>query len=114
MVIVDASLVAYKVIGNSFHPSNSVFIMCSSLANQNVDVGINCDPRMRHHSKRAHHQRVGKKEQSKLQLMLCCMELSPSGGNLENIQKLPKSINSLTAKSVLAGEKLIATYSIST
>jgi hypothetical protein len=60
-----------------------------------VDVGIICDSPMRHHSKRAHHQRVGKKEQSKLQLVLCSMELSHSDGNSKNTQKITKNIKKL-------------------
>jgi hypothetical protein len=91
-VTVDASLIAYKHLGTSLHPSDSVFVISAALAKRNVDVYIICDPPTRHHSKRAHHQRVGKKEISKLQLMLCRMELSRSGGDLEKAQKLTNTI----------------------
>jgi hypothetical protein len=94
-VTVDASLVAYKHLGTSLHPSDSVIIISTALAKRNVDVYIICDPPTRHHSKRAHHQRVGKKEISKLQLMLCRMELLRSGGDLEKAQKLTNTIQRL-------------------
>jgi hypothetical protein len=94
-VTVDASLLAYKHLGTSLHPSDSVLIISTALANCKVDVFIICDPPTRHHSKRAHHQRVGEKETSKLQLILCRMELSRLGGDLEKAQKLTNTIQKL-------------------
>lgn len=94
-VTVDASLVVYKHLGSSLHPSDIVFIISNALASRNVDVFIICDPPIRHHSKRAHHQRVGEKERTKLQLMLCRMELSRSGGDLEKAQKFSTEIQKL-------------------
>ena len=94
-VTVDASLIAYKHLGTSLHPSDSVFVISTLLASCNVDVNIICDPPTQHHSKRAHHQRVGKKEISKLQLILCRMELSRSGGDLERAQNFTNTIQRL-------------------
>ena len=70
-VTIDASLIGYKYLGASLHPSDGVYLISSALANWNIDVLIICDPPTRHHSKRAHHQRVGKKERDRLMLMLC-------------------------------------------
>ena len=94
-VTIDASLIAYKHIATSLHPSDSVFIISTTLAKRNVDVLIICDPPTRHHSKRAHHQRVGKKEITKLQLMLCRMELSHSGNDSSNVGNITNRIQRL-------------------
>jgi hypothetical protein len=60
-VTIDALLLAYKYLGTSLYPSNSVFIISAALAKRNVGVLIICDPPMQHLSKRARHLRVGKK-----------------------------------------------------
>ena len=50
-VTIDASLIGYKYLGTSLHPSNGVHLICTALANRNIDVLIVCDPPTRHHSK---------------------------------------------------------------
>ena len=71
-VTIDASLIVYKYLGTSLHPSDSVFMISTVFANQNVDVRIICDPPTRHHSKQAHHQRVwGRKKQQNW--ISCCV-----------------------------------------
>lgn len=94
-VTIDASLIAYKFLGTTLHPSDGVFIISTALANRNIDVLIICDPPTRHHSKRAHHQRVGKRESTKLRLMLCRIELSQSGDNLERMNTISNEIRKL-------------------
>lgn len=94
-VTIDASLIGYKFLGNSLHPSDGVLIICRALANRNIDVLIICDPPTRHHSKRAHHQRVGKKEKDKLKLMLCRMELSRAGDDSDKIRRVTNEIRKL-------------------
>ena len=66
-VTVDSSLLAYNFLETSLHPSDGVILICRVLANRNIDVSIISDPPTRHHSKRAHHQRVGKKEKARTQ-----------------------------------------------
>ena len=95
MVTIDASLLAYKYLGTTLHPSDSISFISNVLAKRNVDVHIICDPPARHHSKRAHHQRVGKKEITKLQLVLYRMELARSGGDVQRILKLTNDIQKL-------------------
>jgi len=94
-VTIDASLIGYKYLGTSLHPSNGVHLICAALANRNIDVLIVCDPPTRHHSKRAHHQRIGKKEAARLKLMLCRMELSCAGDDSENIRRITDEIRKL-------------------
>lgn len=94
-VTMDASLLGYKQLGTSLHPSDGVYLICNALANRSVDVIIVCDPPTRHHSKRAHHQRVGRKEKDRLQLMLYRMELSCAGDNPEEIQRITDEIRKL-------------------
>jgi hypothetical protein len=94
-VTIDASLIGYKYLGTSLHPSDGVFFICSALANRNIDVLIMCDPPTRHHSKRAHHQRVGKKEKDRLKLMLCRLELSCAGDDAERIRQITDEIRKL-------------------
>ena len=94
-VTVDASLIAYKYLTSSLHPSDSVFLISTALAKRNIDVLIICDPPRGHHSKRAHHQRVGRKEINKLKLMLCRIELSRSGDDAEKIQQITQEIKKL-------------------
>lgn len=94
-VTIDASLIAYKFLGNSLHPSDGVFIISAALASRNIDVLIISDPPMRHHSKRAHHQRVGKRESTKLRLMLSRIELSRSGDDVEKMNTISNEIQKL-------------------
>lgn len=95
-VTVDSSLIAYKFLESSLHPSDGVSLICRALANRNIDVLIICDPPTRHHSKRAHHQRVGKKEKARLQLMLSRMELSHIQSNeKEKIEQLTNNIRKM-------------------
>ena len=95
-VTVNASLLGYKFLGGaSFHPANGIYLICTALANHNIDVLVICDPPTCHHSKRAHHQRVGKKEKIRLQLMLRRMKLACLRGMIEQvtheIRKLKKA-----------------------
>ena len=39
-VTIDASLIAYKFLGTTLHPSDGVFIISTALANRNIDVLI--------------------------------------------------------------------------
>ena len=94
-VTIDASLLAYKYLSTTLHPSDSISLISTALAKRNVDVLITCDPPERHHSKRAHHQRVGKKEIAKLKLVLCRMELSNSVADNEKIKRLTNEIQKL-------------------
>lgn len=95
-VTVDSSLIAYKFLETSLHPADGVSLICRALANRNIDVLIICDPPTRHHSKRAHHQRVGKKEKARLQLMLSRMELSRTQSEeKQKIEQLTKEIRKL-------------------
>ncbi len=88
-VTTNASLIGYKYLGTSLHPSNEVYFICYALANWNIDVLIMCNPQTRHYSKRAHHQRVGKKEKDMLKLvMLCCLDLSCAGNVSEKIWQI--------------------------
>ena len=118
-VTIDASLIGYKYLGTSLHPSDGVYLICSALANRNIDVLIMCDPPTRHHSKRAHHQRVGKKEKDKLKLMLCRLELSCAGDDAGKIQQITDDIqklekgecrSSLPADFVSRLQELVAKY----
>ena len=95
MVTIDASLLAYKYLGTTLHPSDSIFFISKVMAKRNVDVLIICDPPACHHLKRAHHQRVGKKEITKLQLVLYRMELARSGGDAQRVMKLTNDIQKL-------------------
>ena len=94
-VTIDASLLGYKFLGTSLHPSNGVFLVCTILASRNIDVLLICDPPTRHHSKRAHQLRVGKKEKAKLMLMLCRMELSRVRDSNDMVGKLTSEIRKL-------------------
>ena len=94
-VTIDASLIGYKYLGTSLHPSDGVHLICRALANRNIDVLIMCDPPTRHHSKRAHHQRVGKKEKDRLKLMLLGLELSCAGDDTEKIRQITDEIRKL-------------------
>jgi thymidylate synthase len=95
-VTVDSSLLAYKFLESSLHPSDGVSLICRVLANRNIDVSIISDPPTRHHSKRAHHQRVGKKEKARLQLMLSRMELSNTQSEeKEKVEQLTNVIRKL-------------------
>ncbi len=48
-VTIDASLIRYKFLGSSLHPSDGVHIICRALVNQSIDVLIICNPPTRHH-----------------------------------------------------------------
>jgi hypothetical protein len=118
-VTIDASLIGYKYLGTSLHPSNGVHIICTALANRNIDVLIVCDPPTRHHSKRAYYQRVGKNEMERLKIMLCRMELSCAGNDSEKIRQISDDIRklekgesrtSLPANFVERLQELVSTY----
>ena len=95
-VTVDSSLLAYKFLESSLHPSDGVSLICRVLANSNIDVSIISDPPTRHHLKRAHHQWVGKKEKARLQLMLSRMELSNTQSEeKEKVEQLTNVIRKL-------------------
>lgn len=94
-VTIDASLIGYKYLTSSLHPSDSVFLISRALAKRNIDVLIICDPPTRHHSKRAHHQRVGRMERNKLQLMIRRIELLCSGDDAEKITTITRDIQKL-------------------
>ena len=91
-VTVDSSLLAYKFLESSLHPSDGVSLICRGvLANRNIDVSIISDPPTWNCSKQAHHQRVGKKEKAWLQLMLSRMELSNTQSKEKKKVELPES-----------------------
>ena len=94
-VTMDASLIGYKFLGTNLHPSNGVHLIATALAIRNIDVLIVCDPPTRHHSKRAHQQRVGKKETERLKLMLLRIELSSVGDDAEKIRYITNAIRKL-------------------
>ena len=94
-VTIDASLIGFKFVGNSLHPSDGVYTICHAMANRNIDVLIMCDPPTRHHSKRAHYQRIGKREKDKLKLMLCRLQLSHAGDDSVNVQRITDEIRKL-------------------
>ena len=97
-VIVDASLLGYKVLGGSIgvHASDYVFGIFTALAKRNIDVLIICEVK-RHHSKRASQQQIAAKEHNSIELIKCRLELSCSEDTSETerlserIQRLEKS-----------------------
>ena len=118
-VVIDASLIVFKFLATSLHPADGIHFISSALTKHNIDVLIIMDPPKRHHSKQAHHQRVGKKERATLQLMLHHIELASCEIKSENatrisseIQKLEKSDSRLLLPTdfVLRLEQLVATH----
>jgi hypothetical protein len=99
-VSIDASLVAYKYLNTALDPWDGVWIISTALADRNIDVHVICDPPIRHHSKRAHQQRVGKKAKSSLRLMVYRMELAslrndPKNDDADMAAKISEKIRSL-------------------
>jgi hypothetical protein len=78
-----------------FHPANGIYLICAALANHTIDVLVICDPPTRHHSKRAHHQQVGKKEKIRLQLMLHRMKLARFRDDNGMIEQVTREIRKL-------------------